>query len=199
MSSFLESLFGLHGKTVLMTCVRVVAQSSPSLDPRASLAEPSTTNPLAHPSRQRWHPWYRCQPRPRSRQGWCGRHPHPALRYVVVVVVRELARGDGDRADRLPPALRTEENTTTRDAIIALGRQARIYVCDLADKAQVKKVVPTITGELGLKVDILINCGGIQRRHKSEVFPDEDWEEVLQVNLSTCFTLARCVSQTFRS
>lgn len=54
-------------------------------------------------------------------------------------------------------------------------------------------VVPTVTGEWGLKIDILINCGGIQRRHPAELFPDEDWEEVLQVNLSTCFSLARSV------
>lgn len=33
--------------------------------------------------------------------------------------------------------------------------------------------------------------GGIQRRHPVENFPDEDWEEVLQVNLSTVFTITR--------
>lgn len=107
---------------------------------------------------------------------------------MPVVVSQDRRRADGLLSRRLRT---TEENTTTRDAITALGRQARIYVCDLADKAQVKNVFPTITGELGLKIDILVNCGGIQRRHKSEVFPDEDWEEVIQVNLSTCFTLAR--------
>jgi 2-deoxy-D-gluconate 3-dehydrogenase len=85
----------------------------------------------------------------------------------------------------------TDENTATRDAIIALGRKSRIYVCDLASKEEVRKVVPTITAEWNEKIHILVNCGGIQRRHKSEDFPDDDWEEVIQVNLSTCFTLAR--------
>jgi 2-deoxy-D-gluconate 3-dehydrogenase len=36
-----------------------------------------------------------------------------------------------------------------------------------------------------------LNCGGIQRRHPSHQFPDNDWNEVLQVNLSTVFTLCR--------
>ena len=36
-----------------------------------------------------------------------------------------------------------------------------------------------------------MNCGGIQRRHPSHQFPDNDWNEVLQVNLSTVFTLCR--------
>lgn len=40
---------------------------------------------------------------------------------------------------------------------------------DLASKEQVGKVVQRITsreeeGGLGLKIDILVNCGGIQRR-----------------------------------
>lgn len=33
--------------------------------------------------------------------------------------------------------------------------------------------------------------GGIQRRHPAENFPDNDWEEVLQVNLNTVFTITR--------
>ena len=32
-------------------------------------------------------------------------------------------------------------------------------------------------------------------RHKAEVFPDEDWQEVLQVNLNTVWTLARDVGR----
>ena len=45
----------------------------------------------------------------------------------------------------------------------------------------------------GHKISILLNCGGIQRRHPAHQFPDEDWDEVLQVNLSTVFTLCRDV------
>lgn len=33
--------------------------------------------------------------------------------------------------------------------------------------------------------------GGIQRRHPVENFPDDDWEEVLQVNLNTVFQITR--------
>lgn len=83
-----------------------------------------------------------------------------------------------------------ESNTETRDAVRALGRKANIVVADLADKAAIKALIPGLVAD-GTRIHILVNCGGIQRRHKAEVFPDEDWEEVLQVNLSTCFTLAR--------
>jgi 2-dehydro-3-deoxy-D-gluconate 5-dehydrogenase len=40
-------------------------------------------------------------------------------------------------------------------------------------------------------MDILITGAGIQRRHPAHEFPDDDWNDVLQVNLTTVFTLCR--------
>ncbi len=41
------------------------------------------------------------------------------------------------------------------------------------------------------QVDILVNNAGIQRRHKSEEFPLEDFDDVLQVNLRAVFRLSQ--------
>jgi short-subunit dehydrogenase len=41
----------------------------------------------------------------------------------------------------------------------------------------VKGITPAITKD-GHKIDILVNCAGIQRRHPSAEFPDNDWNEV---------------------
>lgn len=71
-----------------------------------------------------------------------------------------------------------------------MGQKAHIYEADLAFNDSVKSVVDKILSE-GHKINILLNCGGIQRRHPSEAFPDDDWTEVLQVNLTTVFTLCR--------
>jgi len=38
---------------------------------------------------------------------------------------------------------------------------------------------------------ILLTCAGIQSRHPAHQFPDSDWNNVLQVNLTTVFTLCR--------
>ncbi|KAK9472027.1 2-deoxy-d-gluconate 3-dehydrogenase [Dipodascopsis tothii] len=88
---------------------------------------------------------------------------------------------------------RSTTSTDTKTAIEGLGNgtTATVVVCDLADPASVKKIIGHITVDLGLVIDILVNCGGIQRRHPAENFPDEDWNTVLQVNLTTCWTLAR--------
>lgn len=44
---------------------------------------------------------------------------------------------------------------------------------------------------LGGKIDILVNCAGIQRRHPSEEFPMSDWDAVLEVNLTAPFELCQ--------
>ncbi|KAJ5872812.1 Glucose/ribitol dehydrogenase [Penicillium soppii] len=86
---------------------------------------------------------------------------------------------------------RDDTNTSTKDEIInRLGRKAWIHVAELGDRKAVKNIVPALTSQ-GLKPQILVNCAGIQRRHPSEQFPDEDWDEVLEVNLSSVFALCR--------
>lgn len=87
---------------------------------------------------------------------------------------------------------RDESNHSTKEAIEKLGRKAQIYIADLASNDSMKALVPKLL-EDGHQVDILLNCGGIQRRHPAHQFPDEDWAEVLQVNLNAVFTLCRDV------
>jgi len=87
---------------------------------------------------------------------------------------------------------RDTTSTTTKSAIEKLGRKATIYVADLSSSASVSQLVPTILND-GHKIHILLNCGGIQKRHPAHQFPDEDWAAVLQVNLTSVFQLCRDV------
>jgi hypothetical protein len=72
---------------------------------------------------------------------------------------------------------RDHSNTATQKAVEALGRKAIIYTADLSSQGDVKALTPTILKD-GHKVNILVNCAGIQRRHPSAEFPDNDWNEV---------------------
>lgn len=85
---------------------------------------------------------------------------------------------------------RDTSNTSTKERIEAAGGRADIVVCDLSDAAAVAKLIPGVV-DSGRVLDIVVNCGGIQRRHPVEEFPDDDWNEVLQVNLNTVFTITR--------
>ena len=44
-------------------------------------------------------------------------------------------------------------------------------------------------------VDILVNVAGITRSHPSEVYPVEDWDLTLAVNLTAMFHLCKLVAQ----
>ncbi|KAK3371978.1 hypothetical protein B0H63DRAFT_496711 [Podospora didyma] len=87
---------------------------------------------------------------------------------------------------------RDESSTATLEAIQALGRKATIFTADLSDAVDVAKLVPRILA-YGEEIRILVNCAGIQRRHPCEKFPDSDFNEVIQVNLNSVFTLCRDV------
>lgn len=85
---------------------------------------------------------------------------------------------------------RDESNKKTYEQVQSLGRKATIVTADLADQASVSKIIPELV-KSGQSMDILLTCAGIQKRHPAHQFPDDDWNNVLQVNLTTVFTLCR--------
>ncbi|KAJ0309507.1 hypothetical protein COL516b_002752 [Colletotrichum fioriniae] len=74
--------------------------------------------------------------------------------------------------------------------IQALGKIAIIYTADLSNQEEVESLSKRILAD-GHDVSILVTCAGIQRRHPAHKFPMSDWDEVLQVNLKTVWTLCR--------
>ena len=62
--------------------------------------------------------------------------------------------------------------------------------CDLADKDAVEALVPQAEEALG-QLDILVANAGITRDNLFVQLKDEDWEQVLNVNLTATFRLAR--------
>ncbi|KAK5080393.1 hypothetical protein LTR05_008642 [Lithohypha guttulata] len=85
---------------------------------------------------------------------------------------------------------RDDSNKKTHDQILFLGRKCTIVTADLADQASVAKIIPNLAAA-GHSMDILLTCAGIQKRHPAHQFPDDDWNTVLQVNLTTVFTMCR--------
>ncbi|KAF4119907.1 2-dehydro-3-deoxy-D-gluconate 5-dehydrogenase [Geosmithia morbida] len=87
---------------------------------------------------------------------------------------------------------RDSSNTETKTAVEKLGRKAWIYTAELSSPEQVSALTPKILAD-GHEIRILVTCAGIQRRHAPEAFPDSDFNEVIQVNLNSVFTLCRDV------
>ena len=72
---------------------------------------------------------------------------------------------------------RDSKNVATKEQIEKLGRKATIYEADLSDHGQISGLIKRIVSD-GHDLSILVNCGGIQRRHPPHEFPDGDWNEV---------------------
>ena len=83
---------------------------------------------------------------------------------------------------------------TRRDALDALaaelGGDCPVLPCDLGDRAQVEALAGAAEAALG-SLDILVNNAGITRDGLAVRMKDEDWDKVLQVNLTSGFALAR--------
>ena len=89
---------------------------------------------------------------------------------------------------------RETTSTQTLDKIKSNGGSASIIQCDLSKNIEVQGIVSKILTQLPY-IDILVNCSGIQRRFDAEIFPEKDWDDVLQVNLKSVFLLIRDVGK----
>jgi 3-oxoacyl-[acyl-carrier protein] reductase len=72
-----------------------------------------------------------------------------------------------------------------------LGDKAHIVAADIGDRAATDKAFADAEAALGGKVDILVNNAGITRDQLAMRMKDEDWDRVLEVNLTSGFRLAR--------
>lgn len=78
------------------------------------------------------------------------------------------------------------------DALAAeLGERAVVVPANLSDPAQVEDLFKKAEAALGGNVDILVNNAGLTRDTLILRMKDEDWDSVINVNLSAGFRLAR--------
>ena len=87
-----------------------------------------------------------------------------------------------------------EEETSTEEAVRALGRRAFVVEVDVADAEAVKRAAEHVARELGA-IDVLVNNAGIVNNiaRIAEMQP-EAWERELRVNLGGAFHCVRAIA-----
>ncbi|MGA7712443.1 MAG: 3-oxoacyl-[acyl-carrier-protein] reductase [Rhizomicrobium sp.] len=73
-----------------------------------------------------------------------------------------------------------------------LGNRVHSAVCNLADIASVEALPKTAEAAAG-PIDILVNNAGITRDNLFMRMKDDEWDQVIAVNLSVAFRLSRAV------
>ena len=89
-----------------------------------------------------------------------------------------------------------EENAqaqATRDEIAALGVKVHFYASDASDFEAAHRVVEQVTNDFG-RLDILVNNAGITRDTLIMRMTEQQWDQVIQVNLKSAFNFTHAVT-----
>ena len=87
-------------------------------------------------------------------------------------------------------------NVEKLDAFRAgLGGDHVALPCNLSDGAAVEQLVPQAVEALGGKLDILINNAGVTRDNLLMRMKDEEFEDVIRINLEAAFRLMRAAAK----
>lgn len=108
---------------------------------------------------------------------------------IGLAAARELA----DAGARVAMLGRDRDRAAEVVAEIPGGR-GRSFFCDVRDFDCIERVVEEIEEELG-PISILVNNAGLTRDKLLLRTRDEDWDEVLDVNLKAAFNLIRTLSR----
>jgi 3-oxoacyl-[acyl-carrier protein] reductase len=76
-----------------------------------------------------------------------------------------------------------------------LKERAVVCPCDLADKAAVGGLIDAAVKALGGRLDILVNNAGLTKDNLFMVMKDDQWDDVIAVNLTSTFMLMRAATR----
>ena len=103
---------------------------------------------------------------------------------------RAIAHGLAEAgADVVPTSRRIEQVETAALEIEAFGRRSLRVVSDVSDRKSLENLLSETVSAFG-KVDILVNSAGRTKRAPTLEFSEEDWNEILETNLTG--TLRSC-------
>jgi NAD(P)-dependent dehydrogenase (short-subunit alcohol dehydrogenase family) len=114
---------------------------------------------------------------------------------------RELARQFAAAAAiPIVADLNLDNARSVRDEIVSQGGKASAHLVDIADAGSVENLVGAVLAEHG-KIDVLINnaamFASLDKRH-FEAIPLDEWDRVMQVNITGPFLCARAVVPAMR-
>lgn len=106
-----------------------------------------------------------------------------------------LARGLAEYgADVVVAGRSLERARATADELASSGRRAAGLAVEVTNRDSVDHLVRQVMDEFG-RIDILVNCAGTQHEAPAEDFPFEEWERVMNVNVTGTFLTCQAVGR----
>ncbi|MEM8664695.1 MAG: SDR family oxidoreductase [Pseudomonadota bacterium] len=111
-----------------------------------------------------------------------------ARRGIGLAMARALAEAGADIV--AVSAQMADDPGPLQDHVAAAGRRCSAYSCDFADRAAVNAFARKVR-DAHPAIDILVNNAGTIRRAPAAEHGDDDWDVIIEVNLSAQFVLSR--------
>ena len=108
---------------------------------------------------------------------------------------RGLAEGLHEAGAEVVIVGTTDQVSTVADEIGKSGAKTYGVKGDLSNRAQLGKIFDEAVAKLGGTLDILVNCAGIQRRNPCVDFKIQDWDDVIELNLTSVFLLSQMAAK----
>lgn len=94
-------------------------------------------------------------------------------------------------------ARNAEKLAATVGEIEQLGGKAEALACDITDRTAAKEAIEGTAKQHG-RLDILVNNAGITRDKLMRGMSDEEWDDVIATNLTSCFVCCRSAAGIMR-
>jgi NAD(P)-dependent dehydrogenase (short-subunit alcohol dehydrogenase family) len=122
---------------------------------------------------------------------------------LVTGAARGIGRGIAEKlgaegADVAIVDLHADALADTARAITAVGRRTLALAADVGARPQADGVIAEAVRQFG-RLDILVNCAGINRDAILHRMTDEQWDEVIRVDLTAVFYLTRAATVHMRA
>jgi 3-oxoacyl-[acyl-carrier protein] reductase len=92
---------------------------------------------------------------------------------------------------------RMDEAREVETAIASLGRRSTTVQADVSVAGDVTRLAAEVRDRLG-PIDILVNNAGIARPQPLEAIAEADWDELMTINLKSCFLVTQAVLPEMR-
>lgn len=107
---------------------------------------------------------------------------------------KAMARGFAEAGANVVIASRSEAELRAAVGEIQAGTKAEVayFATDMLDRAAVDRLAADATAKMG-RIDILINNAGTNLPQPIDEIRDEDWDRLMELNLTSCMRLTRAL------